>query len=108
MPFDDSHIYGDTREILSLFFYDIAMPRGFYDAACLCRKSLNPSGVNWLSRGLRGAEMLFPSCRREIFKLPLPPRSLFVNAARFALICAVLAPYHALIDISFSTYINTW
>lgn len=46
MSLDDSCVARNPREILSLFFYDIAMPRGFYDAACLCRKSLNPSGVN--------------------------------------------------------------
>lgn len=74
-----------------------AMPRGFYDAACLYRKSLNPSGVNWLSRGLRGAEMLFPSRRREIFTLS--PHSLLMWSPQcFALTSVGLTLYRVLIN----------
>lgn len=50
--------------------------------------------------------MLFPSCRREIFKLPLPPRSLFVNTARFALIRVGLSAVSRPNDTSFSRHIS--
>jgi len=67
--------------------------------------AVNPSIPRESIDFLAGYEV--PRCssllRREIFKLPLPPRSLFVNAARFALIRTGLASFHALIDISFST-----